>query len=188
MDSRADPRARQCFDIFRLCSSSEDSVLTAMAKVQVRYNYERGNNASCPVVNDARIKRYGIDVIGAGPGGRRFKSFRPDQPFRTSDLLHTKIGCTPGMKPSVLISYPLDASALSLLSSWLSNTRFALLGVRFSGNQVQDRSSWNKNQIPKSCGLSTSVALFDRLRRCPNQNLAGGLKVRQAELGGVMAW
>jgi hypothetical protein len=34
----------------------------------------------------------------------------------------------------------------------------------------------------------TRALLFGSSRRFPNQNSAGGLKVRQAELGGVMAW
>jgi hypothetical protein len=34
VDSRADPRAQQCFDIFWLGSSSEDSVLTATANMR----------------------------------------------------------------------------------------------------------------------------------------------------------
>ena len=33
----------------------------------------------------------GFEVIGSGPGGRRFKSFRPDHSFRINTLHHKKI-------------------------------------------------------------------------------------------------
>jgi|SRR6267142_4294487 len=33
---------------------------------------------------------------GSGPGGRWFKSIRPDHSFRVNDLLHTKIRGAPG--------------------------------------------------------------------------------------------
>ena len=39
-----------------------------------------GNNVFCPV-SDARQSVYGIEILGSGPGGRWFKSFRPDHYF-----------------------------------------------------------------------------------------------------------
>src|SRR5271155_4470478 len=41
-------------------------------------------------ISDARTATYVILSTGSGPGGRRFKSFRPDQSFRISNLQNAK--------------------------------------------------------------------------------------------------
>jgi hypothetical protein len=58
----------------------------------------------------------------------------PTTSFRSSDLLHTKMRRAPGLKPSTLVSCPLDASALCSLNSLPCNGSFARLGIGFSGN------------------------------------------------------
>jgi hypothetical protein len=42
------------------------------------------------LISDARTATYVILSIGSGPGGRRFKSFRPDHLFKTNNLRHAK--------------------------------------------------------------------------------------------------
>jgi hypothetical protein len=44
---------------------------------------------------------------GSGPGGRWFKSTRPDHFFRISDLQYTKTRRAPGPRPEVCCSNPI---------------------------------------------------------------------------------
>ena len=98
-----------------------------------------GNRAPCPI-SAAKIKRYGIDMIGSGPGGRWFKSSRPDHFFRLSNSQRTKIRRTPGPKPCVLFSNSLDASALP--PSSIASARLVSRSCRQCSGKVE--SSINK--------------------------------------------
>jgi len=65
---------------------------------QATDNQKRGNKASRPV-SDARRSVYGISVHSSGPGGRWFKSTRPDHFFRISNLQSGNIQRAPSVGP-----------------------------------------------------------------------------------------
>jgi hypothetical protein len=54
---------------------------------------------------------------GSGPGGRWFKSIRPDHSIRINDLHHTKIRGAPSRRLGILFSNRLHATNLSRLNS-----------------------------------------------------------------------
>jgi len=73
---------------------TKDIILTHTYSVQVPDAYPEGRKDLSKLVNlrtvqkpisDARTATYVILSIGSGPGGRRFKSFRPDHLFRISN-------------------------------------------------------------------------------------------------------
>src|SRR5271165_6125444 len=99
-------------------------------------------------ISDARTATYVILTLSSGPGGRWFKSTRPDHSFRISDIHHTKSRRAPGPKPSVLVSHRLDASGLCPLSSLHCNGEVRLTGNLILGKLGTRSALWEEK--PKS--------------------------------------
>src|SRR5882762_7265317 len=83
-------------------------------------------------ISDARTATYVILSIGSGPGGRRFKSFRPDQ-FLTPAGNSLKIGCASPQSPlsrwSLKMKRRRDRRSLRRLAAMDTGVSTNLLGL-----------------------------------------------------------
>ncbi len=111
-------------------------------------------------ISDARTATYVILSTGSGPGGRWFKSIRPDQSFRINDLYHTKIRGAPGcgLGHSIFKSFARNQSFSSEFSvlrrevhphgeSWFGEIKYK---IAFFGTKIKTASSSPAPSMVKS--------------------------------------
>ena len=121
-------------NVHNLCAifgSSFNTMTTSIKRPEWHLSKLVHLGATQKPISDARTATYVILSLSSGPGGRWFKSTRPDHSFWNQRITsHENPRERLVRNQALLFSYSLDASGLRSLSSLPCNSRFALPGIQ----------------------------------------------------------